>query len=104
MLFDILARLEADPVFTAHININTVIQYLDLASWLKNDILLTQDAKHDPKVPPAVLPPSISKFLAAACDIPSALVSCFWDNLKDTVWSQEKALSTKVLFEKHGYQ
>ncbi|KAJ7598672.1 hypothetical protein C8J56DRAFT_881268 [Mycena floridula] len=47
MLFNILAQLEADPLFTSHININTVVQYLDLASRLKDVILLTQDANHD---------------------------------------------------------
>jgi hypothetical protein len=66
--------------------LNTIVHFVNLASRLKDDILLTQPAFVSPLQPPSTLPPSARQFLSDACGLPPPDIDCCWDTLKGVIW------------------
>ena len=73
------------------LELSQVILYIQLASYLKHDILLPQPQQklYDADIAPSVLPPSITKCLSNAIGIPLDVMgeSDNWGILKDHVWA-----------------
>lgn len=88
------------------LTLETLICFVTLASAIKNDIILTQEATYDPLLPPLHLPDSILTFLCSACSLSLDSVRTCWSELANSIWSDEFTLkgSHMKLFEDYGYQ
>lgn len=90
------------------LGIKQLIQFLRLASLVKNDILLCQPSKMPGTSVPLVLPPSVSEFLAESVGIiPKEDVAKHWAVLKDEVWSMtgvEVCEEDEKAFRAHGWK
>lgn len=78
--------------------------FIQYASRLKNEILLTQKSSHLPNIVPRFLPVSVVNFLASSCALSEEEVEDCWTVVKDLVWSayilDDKAVS--AAFKDHG--
>ena len=60
----------------------------------KNDILLVQDLKWPPNIPPRYLPKSVTLLLAIICETTNDGVDRLWSLLREVVW----------VFDENSYQ
>jgi hypothetical protein len=81
----IFAVLQTHPVLK-ELNLLQLLQFIRLAAWVKNNILLCQPFSVSSECAPDVLPPSIASFLLEATNIPLEHIDSCWEVLKDDVW------------------
>lgn len=101
MLQTLQAELPPDSLLT----FSSLFRFINLASTLRNDILLIQGASHPPNIAPEFISPTINLFLAACCDLCESDVDVYWKVLKDVVWHSGDMFSVKdmsALFANHG--
>ncbi|KAG1782058.1 hypothetical protein EV702DRAFT_1239534 [Suillus placidus] len=77
-------------------------KFINLATLLKNDIILVEPSLSPTSDPLFVLSPAITTFLSAGCSISPAEVSGAWSLLKDVIWSGGITISVGLLWETHG--
>ena len=69
----------------------------------KNDILLVQDSKWPPNIPPRYLPKSVTLLLAIICEMTNNGVDRLWSLLREVVWVfDEKQKEMKMRFQAYG--
>lgn len=102
-LTELLAGLEnLLPVLT----LPNLIDFIVYASALRDDILLTQPANHDPDIPPDYLSDGHCKFLSQVLSTDEATVCLCWESLRDVIW--EGSMSERLIrsplqgFKDHG--
>jgi hypothetical protein len=81
----VFAALQTHPVLK-ELNLQQLLQFIQLAARVKNDILLCQPFSVSSECAPDVLPPSIVSFLSEATNIPLKHIDSCWEVLKDDVW------------------
>ncbi|KAJ7674269.1 hypothetical protein B0H14DRAFT_3687488 [Mycena olivaceomarginata] len=81
----VFAALQTHPVLK-ELNLQQLLQFIQLAARVKNDILLCQPFSVSSECAPDVLPPSIASFLSEATNIPLKHIDSCWEVLKDDVW------------------
>ncbi|KAF8237251.1 hypothetical protein L208DRAFT_1517689, partial [Tricholoma matsutake] len=78
-----------------------IVDFVTLASRLKDPILLAQPAGISVTEAPAVLLPSVAAFPASSCNLaPPAVESC-WKIVKTTVWKYSES-KVETAFAEHG--
>jgi hypothetical protein len=76
---------------------------LTFAPRFKNDILIVQDSKWPPNVPPLYLPKSIALLLANLCETTDDVVDRLWSLLREVVWAfDEKLKEMETRFQAYG--
>ena len=109
-LQDLYACLEQYPALLSTLSLTHIVHFIVYSAALKNDILLTQPAQHDPTIPPQHLSESISSFLCKVIGTPdrSDLVLECWEVFKHLIWSTEVAdnlaASPYTMFQKYGHE
>ncbi|KAI0083493.1 hypothetical protein BDY19DRAFT_978231 [Irpex rosettiformis] len=68
-----------------------LVDFVTYATALRSDILLTQPAGHDPRVPPSYLSEGHRKFLSEALSVEEPTVCLCWDVLKGMIWENKMA-------------
>ena len=69
----------------------------------KNDILVVQDSKWPPNVPPCYLPKSVTQLLANLCETTEDGVDRLWSLLREVVWVfDEKQKEMETRFQAYG--
>ncbi|KAF8219074.1 hypothetical protein L208DRAFT_1155257, partial [Tricholoma matsutake] len=68
------------------LSLGKIQQFVQLASKLKDDILLAQPSSILAFDPPANLPPTVTIFLQNSCKISQACVEDCWEVLSSTIW------------------
>lgn len=89
-LADILTSLQAvDPSLLSALSLTQLVQFIVLATSVKEDILLTQDIRYhsDPHKPPDFLPQSVQQFLSEAIGVSCEVIRQCWLVLKHLIWS-----------------
>jgi hypothetical protein len=86
------------------LTVDKLALFINLASRLKNDIILTQSPRVPPFDPPEFLPPSIRCFLGNSCELTLSCVDRCWNALKGTVWNKPDLLGdpSEAVFAQHG--
>ncbi|KAJ7759415.1 hypothetical protein DFH07DRAFT_1023762 [Mycena maculata] len=95
------------PTTLKTLSFKQTLRFTRLLSNLKNDIILVQPSRILTTEAPAVLPPSIKTFLAAALVISEELVVTTWKSLRHDIWDlPSEALSEEDegLFRAHGWK
>ena len=67
-------------------NLMKIFSFLTYMPRFKNDILVVQDSKWPPNVPPRYLPKSVTLLLANLCETTDDGVDRLWLLLKEVVW------------------
>jgi hypothetical protein len=102
----VFASLQSDSVLQ-NLGLQQILQFLRLASLLKDDILLCQPGHVSAESAPEFLPPSIAGFLADATGIPLEQVDHCWDSLRDDAWdypsTETIAQEDEKAFIDHGW-
>jgi hypothetical protein len=69
----------------------------------KNDIIVVQDSKSSPNVPPRYLPKSVTLLMANLCETTEDGVDRLWLLLREVIWVfDEKLKETETRFEDYG--
>jgi hypothetical protein len=103
-LGELLQQLKASPLSFDGLTWEQVIQFVTLASKVKNDIILTQPASMPESEPPAVLPPSVAAFLGDSCKLAPAHVENCWKIMKGVIWTTPPSIPVEPIFAEHGHQ
>ncbi|TFK18500.1 hypothetical protein FA15DRAFT_683263 [Coprinopsis marcescibilis] len=96
---------------TSVLEVFTLVKLATYVSHLKNEILITHPSSQIVTAAPLALPPSVTKFLAAACMIEEVDVESGWLLVKDIVWQEREGIfgekettdAFRVFGTKHGF-
>lgn len=77
------------PGLKEAIGMDKAMAFVRLASRLKDEIILAQEATHNPSQTPAELPEHVRSFLGAATDMPDEFVSGCWATFSQTIWAYD---------------
>ena len=104
-LSQLLQLMQDDPAKFQGLSIEKISRFIDYATLLKRDILLTESALHPESEPPPCLPDVIETFLEQACQLPSGYAASCWDIFKQTVWdaNQSNVEKREKDFREHGH-
>ncbi|KAF8075908.1 hypothetical protein FPV67DRAFT_1649010 [Lyophyllum atratum] len=90
------------------LSITQLITFVRLASRLKNDIILCQPITISTISAPAILPPTVTDFLADSVGIPTKDVPHHWMQYRDEIWimgsSHETHEEDEQAFRVHGWK
>ncbi|KAF8147949.1 hypothetical protein K438DRAFT_1989397 [Mycena galopus ATCC 62051] len=81
----VFAALQTHPVLK-NLQLPQFLQFLRLAAYTKNDIVLCQSSYVSTECAPDILPLSMASFFSEAINIPLEHVDSCWDVLKDVAW------------------
>ena len=90
-LLQLLQLMQDDPAKFQGLSIEKISRFIDYATLLKRDILLTESALHPESELPLCLPDVIKTFLEQTCQLPSGYVALCWDIFKQTVWDANQS-------------
>ena len=80
-----------------------IFLFFTYVPWFKNDILLVQDSKWPPNIPPRYLPKSVTLLLAIVCETTNDGVDRLWSLLREVVWVfDEKQKEMETRFQAYG--
>jgi hypothetical protein len=104
-LSQLLQLMQDDPAKFQGLSVEKISCFIDYATLLKRDILLTESALHPVSEPPPCLPDVIETFLEQACQLPSGYAASCWDIFKWTVWdaNQSNVEKREKDFREHGH-
>jgi hypothetical protein len=104
-LSQLLQLMQDDPAKFQGLSIEKISRFIDYATLLKRDILLTESALHPASEPPPCLPDLIKTFLEQARQLPSGYAASCWDIFKQTVWdaNQSNVEKREKDFREHGH-
>ncbi|KAK7014291.1 hypothetical protein R3P38DRAFT_3401050 [Favolaschia claudopus] len=60
-------------------------------SFLKDEIIVAQEADYDPANPPPKIPEYVRSFLGCATEMPDEFVSGCWTAFQDTIWTYDES-------------
>jgi hypothetical protein len=100
----LLQQMKHIPPSSDNLTWEQVVQFVALASKVKNDIILAQPANVPESEPPDVLPPSVTAFLCDSCKLTPAHVEDCWKVMKGVVWRTPPSISIETTFAEHGHQ
>lgn len=95
----ILDRLASYPELTDWLSLSSLVQFIQHASCLKDNILLVHPHSYSPCEAPPFLPAIIEDFLVDVTFMPVARVRECWHAFKDLVW--DDAYVSTLRFEPH---
>jgi len=84
--YDLLQHLEKQPDVINCVSLTALFRFINIATSLKDDIILIQPAEAQTSSPPPVLSPAFNTFLAAACSILPAQANHAWTLLQHVIW------------------
>ncbi|KAG2120003.1 hypothetical protein BD769DRAFT_1672044 [Suillus cothurnatus] len=84
--YDLLQHLEKQPDVINCVSLTALFRFINIATSLKDDIILIQPAEAQTSSPPPVLSPAFNTFLAAACSILPAQANHAWALLRHVIW------------------
>ena len=80
-----------------------IFSFFTYVPRFKNDILVVQDSKWPPHVPPRYLPKSVTLLLVNLCETTDDGVDRLWSLLRDVVWVfDEKQTEMETRFQAYG--
>ena len=80
-----------------------IFSFFTYVPRFKNDILVVQDSKWPPNVPPRYLPKSVTLPLANLCETTDVGVDRLWSLLREVVWVfDEKQKEVETRFKAYG--
>jgi hypothetical protein len=99
------ALTESIPLSPEKLSLGRLVLFINLASKLKDDIILTQSAHIPASEPPDNLPPSVLHFLADCCEVTLPDVIVLWRALKGLAWygCGPGDESLRKAFRQHGH-
>ncbi|EFI27234.1 hypothetical protein CC1G_15062 [Coprinopsis cinerea okayama7 len=80
--------LSLDQSVSGSLGFKQLLMFINLASHLKREILLTQPAGQNPSVAPYALPPAVTTFLGTATSIPIGFIPDLWFRLREFIWNR----------------
>ena len=84
-------------------NLMKIFSFLTYVPRFKNDILVVQDSKWPPNVPPRYLPKSVTLLLANLCETTDDGVDRLWSLLRELVWVfDKKQKELEMRFKAYG--
>lgn len=86
---EVYDRLAPHKELRQHVTFEKALQFIRLASGLKNDILFGQKPSHNPVEVPDLLPTNVHAFICQALQYPDSYISALWEAFKDTIWCCE---------------
>jgi hypothetical protein len=105
---EIHAMLEQVPGLTSSIGMEKGMQFVRLATRLRDEIVSKQKAGYDPSKPPQTLPENVHEFLGNAVDIPTEYVQGCWTAFAQTIWqwdiNGDLGREDAKLFRQYGLQ
>ncbi|KAF8217995.1 hypothetical protein K438DRAFT_1747239 [Mycena galopus ATCC 62051] len=103
---EIHAQLSKIPGLCESIGMEKAMQFVRIASRLKDSITVAQPPRHDATEPPELIPDEIHKFLAGATEMPADFVDGCWKAFRSLIWAYDENGKTKgadaEAFKKHG--
>ena len=100
---DFLDLVNLHPDLLNGSNLINIFSFLTYAPRFKNDILVVQDSKWPPNIPPRYLPKSVTVLLANLCETTNDGVDGLWLLLKEVVWVfDEKQKEMETRFQAYG--
>jgi hypothetical protein len=80
-----------------------IFSFFTYVERFKNDIIVVQDSKRPPNVPPRYLPKSVTLLLANLCETTDDGVDRLWLLLREVVWVfDEKQKEVETRFKANG--
>ena len=100
---DLLDLANLHPTILNGEILTKIFSFLTYLPWFKNDILVVQDLKWLPNVPPRYLPKSVTLLLANLCETTYDGVDRLWLLLREMVWAfDEKQKDVERMFQAFG--
>ncbi|KAG9308182.1 hypothetical protein JVU11DRAFT_12385 [Chiua virens] len=88
LFFAMLGQVAHHPSLQS-VDLNQLLLFFAVASFLKDDILPIQPSEHCPTEPPIILPLSLEHFLLAVCKISVTTIQDCWNIFKNVLWPGE---------------
>ncbi|KAJ7870361.1 hypothetical protein B0H13DRAFT_1046414, partial [Mycena leptocephala] len=86
---EVFLFLSRVPGLKEAIGMDKAMSFVRLASRLKDEIILAQEATHNPSQAPSELPEHVKSFLGTATDMPDEFVSGCWTAFSQTIWTYD---------------
>jgi len=91
-LLALLKVVESKPELFDTISLSKIICFVTNAIKLKDDILLTQNARALASVALDHLADEFTEFLESSCGLPTGYVDLCWSLFKDVIWGKGTGL------------
>ena len=100
---DLLTLASLHPDVLDGESLLTIFSFFTYVPRFKNDILVVQDSKWPPNVPPRYLPKSVTLLLANLCETTNDGVDRLWLLLREVVWDfDERQKEMETRFQAYG--
>ena len=100
---DLLSLASLHPDVLNGESLLKIFSFFTYVPRFKNDILIVQDSKWPPNVPPRYLPKSVTLLLANLCETTDDGVDRLWSLLREVVWGfDEKQKEMETKFQGYG--
>jgi hypothetical protein len=102
-MIDLLDLANLHPDVLNGESLMNIFSFFTYAPRFKNDIIVVQDSKWPPNVPPRYLPKSVTLLLANLCETTDDGVDRLWSLLREVVWVfDEKQKEMETRFKAYG--